>query len=174
MELVTALGVAAGAAQFADIGGRALVEGISLLAALKHAPRRMSELMNDLQRSLERLEAVAILLRQPNSSPFSRMSSAQTHRIQQTLDTAYHTMADLRISIEPVVHSVKANRVKQTWRAAVSAVQEKMIVHKLSRIDRLDKEILMELELVGLNRQTKVKYVHGCNLIYTIILMVLQ
>lgn len=58
MDPVSAVGLAASAVQFADVGVRALIGMLQLLKRLKHTPKQMTELLRDVDKSIQRIHAL--------------------------------------------------------------------------------------------------------------------
>ena len=68
MDPISAIGIAAGAMQFADFSGRVIIEGLSVLRSLKHDPEKIKELLQDLEWSIERIAALQNAMTQPSSA----------------------------------------------------------------------------------------------------------
>lgn len=158
MDPVSAIGVAASAVQFADFGVRMLLESLQLLKALKNAPQRIEELLNDLDGSIQRIDTFQAAMRQTSSSMFSSLNAPQIHRIEQKLGAAYEAMAELQASLTSLAMRHKGSRSKRAWGSVVSVAMEKAIVNRMRRIERLDKEVMAELELAGLEMNNMLQY----------------
>ncbi|MCJ1262381.1 hypothetical protein MMC22_002251 [Lobaria immixta] len=95
MEPVSAVGLAAGAVQFADVGVGALIGMVKLLKRLKETPKRMAELLQDVGKSIQRIITLRNAMQQPNSL-FAHLSIAQLQRVMGNVDDAYQATTDLQ------------------------------------------------------------------------------
>lgn len=160
MEPVSAVGLAAGAVQFADIGVHTLIGMVKLLKRLKESPKRMAELLDDVDRSIQRIHALRDAIQHPNSL-FTHLSPTQFQRVMANVDDANQANIDLQNTLEPLFRKGKIARrdwVKIAWRSVVSVSMEHRITEKFTRIEWLNQEIMSEMQLTGLEMQAKLEY----------------
>lgn len=153
MEPISAVGLAAGAVQFADVGSRALLGMIRVLKDLKQTPKRMAELLQDLDMSLQRIYALHNELQQHPSSMFSQLDAVQRQRIADCINTAYQATSSLRVTLDPLFRTQNATSrdwIGRAWRSVVSVTIEKDIEQKVVRIERIKGEVMRELQLANL------------------------
>ena len=160
MDPVSAVGLAAGAVQFADVGVRTLIGMVQLLKRLKHTPKQMTELLRDVDKSIQRIHALRHAMQQPN--PLStHLSNTQTQRLTTNVDDAYQATTDLQHTLEPLFResNIAGNGwAKKTWRSAVSVSMETEIEGKITRIKRLNSEVMSEMQLSDLEMQVQLEY----------------
>lgn len=101
MDPVNAVGVAAGAIQFADVSFRALIGMIKVLKRLKETPQRMIELLQDVEKSVQQIHALQNAIQPPNSLS-THLSATQIQRVRATVDDAYQATNDLQTVLDPL------------------------------------------------------------------------
>ena len=160
MDPISAIGLAAGIVQFVDIGGKALLSTIRLLKDLKHAPKMMTELLQDAEISLQRLHTLRDTIRQPSSTVFAQLSTIQNQRLLTRIDETRAAVSELQKALDPLLgtHTVGQGRVRKAWKAVISITMENAIKEKLSRISRMEKELAGNLELTNLEIQADLRY----------------
>ena len=134
-----------------------VVESFRFFKGLKDTPKKINELLQDLEGSIGRINALQITAKQSSSPLFSSSDATQLGRLQVKLDAARHAMAELQECLVPLSSTRKVGRVNQAWRSIVSVAKEKSIMEKLSRAQRLDQEILAELAISSLDTMHKTK-----------------
>lgn len=162
MDPVSAVGLAAGAVQLADVSVRALMGMVMLLKRLRETPKRMVELLQDVDKSIQRIHALRNALQQPNSL-FTHLSVAQFQRVMGIVDDAHQATIELQHALEPLFR--KGNIAghgwaKNTWRSVVSVSMEPRIAQKITRIKWLNGEVMSEMQLTGLEMHAYLEY--GC------------
>ena len=159
MEPASAVGLAAGTVQFADVGGRALLGMIKLLKDLKETPKRMAELLRDVDKSVERICSLRNAMQQPTSL-FTNLSITQIQRVTKNVDDAYQATVSLQHALEPLFRerNVAMNGwAKRAWRSVVSIQIEKSIAEKIARVERLNWEVISEMQLIKLEMGANIK-----------------
>ena len=101
MDPISAVSLAAGAVQFADVGIRTMIRMIKLLESLKNTPRRMAELLEDLDRSVVRLHAIQKVIQQPDSTLLAA-PGMQYQPLLKSISSACETIVDLQRLLEPL------------------------------------------------------------------------
>ena len=160
MDPVSALGLAAGAVQFADVGVRALIGMVKLLERLRETPKRMAELLQDVDKSIQRIHALRNAMQQSNSL-FTHLSTTQIQRVMGNVDDAYQATIELRHALEPLFRKSNITGhgwARKTWRSAVSVSMETRIAEKITRINRLNAEVMGEMQFTELEMQVKLEY----------------
>lgn len=152
------VGLAASAAQFADVGFRALIGTIELLRRLKNTPEQMTVLLQDVDKSIQRIHAIRNAIQQPNSL-FAHLSIMHIQRVTASVDDACQATTDLQHTLEPLFrqsNNPKGGWAKKTWRSVVSVSMETDIASKITRIKWLNSEIMSEMQISGLEMQAYV------------------
>ncbi len=153
------VGLAASAAQFADVGFRALIGTIELLRRLKNTPEQMAVLLQDVDKSIQRIHAIRNAIQQPNSL-FAHLSITHIQRVTASVDDACQTTTDLQHTLEPLFrqsNNPKGGWARKTWRSVVSVSMETEIAAKITRIKWLNSEVMSEMHISGLEMQAKVE-----------------
>ncbi|MCJ1396030.1 hypothetical protein MMC18_008917 [Xylographa bjoerkii] len=122
MDPVSAVGLAGGAIQFAVVGCSALIGMVKLLERLRETPKRMTELLQDVDKSIERIHALQNAMQQPNLL-FPHLSVTQVGRVVGNVNDAYQATIDLQHTLEPVFRKNTITGhgwAKTTWRSVLS------------------------------------------------------
>ena len=154
------VGLAAGAIQFTDAGVRTLTATVRLLKRLKETPKRMTELLLDVDKSIERIHALEGSIQQRHLG-FTHLSSLQNRRLWRTVDDANQAITELQHTLEPLFRTSNSPRhgwAKATWRSVVSVSMESKIAERIARISWLNGEVFSEMQLAGLNSQARYEY----------------
>lgn len=161
MDPVTTVGLAAGAVQLVDVGGRALLATIRLLRDLKEAPKNMSQLLQDVDKSVQRIHALRAAVQQPSSASFSHLSVVQMQQAKNSIENAYQATVDLQGALQSVSqpNGVAAHgRGKRAWKSVVSVSMEWEIERQIARVERLSGVIIHELQVSSLELLVAQKY----------------
>ena len=156
---ISAVGLGAGAIQFADIGVKTLIGLFKLLERLKHTPKRMSELLHDMDSTILRIHGLQKAIHEPNSI-LKNLSSAQFQRVEGNLNDAHQTVLDLQNALEPLFRRSDSSGydwAKDTWRSVVSVSMETRIAEQIARLKWLNGEMMSEIQLVGLEMQARLE-----------------
>ena len=154
---ISIVGAAAAAVQFGDISARAVLESIKLLKNLKETPKRMTQQLQDVTKSIQRMLQLRSAILAPASPVFTRLTSQQRKRIDEAVSDADLAMKSLHQSLQhilPQQTSNTNNSIKSFWRAVVSVTREKDIEEKIQRITRLHQELMQELQVTDLELHT--------------------
>ena len=167
MDPLSVIGLAAGAVQFADVGGRGFLGLIELLKRLKDTPKRMTELFQDVDKSIQRIYALRSAMQQPTSL-FMNLSNQQIQRMTSIVEDAHQATVDLQLGLEPLFRKPLVSWdswPKRAWRSVVSIHMERSVAEKINRIQRLNVEIMGEMQLFDLDIGADLKYlvVYGCS-----------
>ena len=152
-EPISLLGAAASAVQFGDVAGRALLETVKLLKNLKGTPTRMFQQLQDVTKSIERIFDICNMTLAPNTQVFIHLTPQQLQRIEDALLDAKLAMESLHQSLQRLFpkHTLAAdNALGSFWRAVVSVTKEDEIEGKVQRINRLNQELMRELQIADL------------------------
>ena len=163
MDPLSAIGAAAGAVQFADVGIRGLKRTVQLLLQLKNAPQRMIELLQDVNRSIEHLNEIRSALRQRDTA-FAHLTDSQAQRMKSTVENVQRTIEDIHAALEPRFskNASTGNWARKTWRSVISVPMEDTIIRSLERVQRLEQELLSEMLFANLQLQRSTGYVGSC------------
>lgn len=129
-----AIGSTALAVQFADVGGRALLGMIKLLKDLKETPKRMVELLQDVDKSVQRIGWLQNEIQQP-ASLFTQLSPTQIQRLTGRVDDAYQATVHLQHALEPLFRENDSGShewAKKPWRSVISIQMEMLRYRELT------------------------------------------
>lgn len=155
MEAVAAAGLII---QIADVGGRALLGMLKLLKDLRETPKQMTELLADVDQSVQRICSLKDALRKPTSFA-AHVSAPQVQQVTECMNHAYGAIVDLQQALEPLFRKGNTSvqsLAKKTWRSVVSIQTEKSIPKRLARTERLNREVISALQLTGLEMDANI------------------
>jgi hypothetical protein len=159
MEPITALGAAAGGLQLVDVAARALMGVVRLARNLRDAPTRTEKLLVDVDRSVAQILHISATLLQPGSRFCDGLSPDQVTRLSTCALQTGEAMDALRILLGSLCgagHSGGSRGkaiLQRTWSAVIAAHKQDEVSELLARAERLNLEIVRELELIGLEMQ---------------------
>jgi len=159
MEPLTALGAAAASVQLVELAARSIMGATTLVRKLREIPERTAKLLVDVDRSAQRIVNMSTLLLQPNPRTRSGLSTEQCARLSNCAAEARRAMDDLQRLLASLCDNSApgSNRgkavVQRTWKAVTAVYKQDQVAEMLSRVDRLNLEVVRELELVSLEMQ---------------------
>lgn len=125
------------------------------LQELRGTPDRVARLLEEVQQSLSRLKAI---LEPVTHSELAARLALICEPVRSALEELYDVLRPL-VSIPPSEGSHGAARLEviaRAWKAVVSLTKQDEISEKLQRVQRLNVDLLRELDVFGLELQ---KYV---------------
>ncbi|KAK3995174.1 hypothetical protein QBC44DRAFT_320630 [Cladorrhinum sp. PSN332] len=158
MDPVSGLGAAAAGIQVVDVAARALLGGIKLIRDLRDTPNRTRSLLDDVERSSTRVSHICTTLLQPRATLRDALCPEQYDRLLPSAQQVSQAMNDaqgllLKLCGPTSSSSKHPSRLRQTWKAAEALVHQEEVAEKLKRVDRVNTELLRELQIVGLEMQ---------------------
>lgn len=159
MDPITAVSLAAGATQFVDIGGRALLGVISLLRDLKDIPKWISDLLDDVEKSLKDIDILQETVNNSASTNYSQLSASQVQSARERLKDASDAIADLKSVLEPYSQSSSLRThgmLRKTWIAMASIAERSKITQKIERVLLLNQDVSRALQVIQLEKQNAI------------------
>ena len=156
MDPISAVGIAAAALRSASVAAKGVLGAIGLLKSLKETPVRLTELLCDTDKSVTRIIHLQQILQDPESVLVQRLSSSQHSALATIVNDACQTTVILQETLEPLFRNQIAQSqgvTKKLWRSVVSVKMERGLENQLERIQRLNNQIMRELQLSGLDIQ---------------------
>ncbi|KAK1754889.1 hypothetical protein QBC47DRAFT_382070 [Echria macrotheca] len=161
MDPISTLGAAAGGIQLVDFAARAFVGSLKLVRELRDAPARVEALLADVERSTSRILHISDVLLKPGATFFDNLSADHFARLSSCSLQVRRAMDDLRQLLASLCESGKASSssvqrkmaVRRLWRAVVTVQKQDEVANMLEKVDRLNLELIRELEVVGLEMQ---------------------
>lgn len=120
----------------------------------------MAELLQDVDKSIQRISALRNAMQQPNSL-FTHLSVAQFQRVMGNVDDAYQATIDLQHALEPLFRKSNVaghGWANNAWRSVVSVSIEPRIAEMIARIKWMNSEVMSEMQLTGMEMQAKLEY----------------
>ncbi|KAF7546297.1 hypothetical protein G7Z17_g8540 [Cylindrodendrum hubeiense] len=151
MNPISAIGVAAGSIQFADLGVKALLSSIRFLKNLHDAPKRITALLQDIDRSIKRLLDLEARLRNETDPLTQRVSKSQLQTLRDVVSEGNQAVVDLQKTLERVKFLQNDSKARKIWKSCLSVEISRDIETHLSRIQRQHSETLQQLHLAGLD-----------------------
>lgn len=168
MDPITALGAAAGGVQLVDVAARAVMASLKLVRELHGAPVRTAALLADVERSTSRILRISAALLQPATTFFENIPPDSFARLSSCAGQLRHAMDDLQqllislcnngantalSSTTGGVRKKGKTAVRKVWSAVVTVKKQEEVADMLARVDRLNLDMIRELEVVGLEMQ---------------------
>ena len=156
MDPVSAVGVAAGTAQFVDIGGRALVGALKLLRELRDTPKWICQLSEDLEKSFQRIRTLQQLIEQLELEESGRPSQAQVKAASDAVKDAYEATTNLKKTLDPYAQdpdSSTQKRWRKTWKAMISVTERSNIEQQIQQVLFLNHEVSRALQVIQFESQ---------------------
>lgn len=166
MEPATALGAAAGGVQLIDVAGRVLLGSLRLVRELHDIPIRTAALLRDVERSTSRILNIRHTLLQPGARVFDTLPAESFARLSSTelqlrlameelqrLLSLLHDNASQASSTTTSTWARGKIAVRRAWGAVVTVQKQDDVTAKLEKVDRLNLEMVRELEVAGLEMQ---------------------
>ena len=159
MEPITALGAAAAGLQLVDVAARALMGAVGLARNLRDAPARTEKLLVDVDRSVAQILHISATLLQPGSRFCDALSPDQVTRLSTCASQTGDAMDALRILLVSLCGaghpgSSRGKAILQrAWSAVIAAHKQDEVSELLARAERLNLDMIRELELIGLEMQ---------------------
>ncbi|KAK4160822.1 hypothetical protein QBC43DRAFT_109521 [Cladorrhinum sp. PSN259] len=162
MDPVTVLGGAAAGIQVVDVAARALLGSIKLIYGLCDAPDRTQSLLSDVEKSSARVSHICTTLLKPGSDLYNALSPEQYARLSPCINHVSRAMRDTQSLLSKLCATTgspnqHASHLRRTWKAALALVRHEEVVETLARVDRLNLELLREVEVVGLEIQATIR-----------------
>jgi hypothetical protein len=155
MDPISAVGIAAASLQFAGVAAKGILDTIGFLKSLKEAPVRLTELLCDTDKSVARIIHLQQTLQDPESALVQRLSHSQHAALATIVNDACQTTISLQEMLGPLfrTQNAQSQNVTKLWRSVVSVKMGRGIENKLEKIQRLNNQIMRELQLSGLDIQ---------------------
>lgn len=158
MEPLTVLGAAAASVQLVELAARSIMGATNSARHLREIPERTAELLVDVDRSAQRIVNMSALLK-PSAHALRSLSTEQSARLSNCTLQASQAMDDLRQLLTSLCddggpgHSRGKAAVQRTWKAVMAVYKQDQVTEMLSKVDRLNLEVVRELEFVSLEMQ---------------------
>lgn len=155
MDPISAVGIAAASLQFAGVAAKGILGAIGFLKSLKEAPVRLTELLCDTEKSVARIIHLQQTLQDPKSALVQRLSHSQHAALATIVNDACQTTISLQEMLGPLfrTQNAQSQNVTKLWRSVVSVKMGRDIENKIEKIQRLNNQIMRELQLSGLDIQ---------------------
>ncbi|KAI5468038.1 hypothetical protein BGZ63DRAFT_450072 [Mariannaea sp. PMI_226] len=157
MDPVTVLGAGAAAVQLAEFGAKGLIGIIRLAKDLRNVPNRLKILLTDVEKALQRIEALHGALQDPASTMVTQLQASQVEALRVLVADAHSTIEcvyqKLRHISEPKVQA-NLGSVRRAWRAMVSLKLEQELEKKLEKIQRINTDLTRQLQVATIEMQS--------------------
>jgi len=157
MDPVSIIGLSAAGVQFFDVAARALLSSLRLLRELREIPRRMVHLLNETDKSVERLLYLDSLSQQP--SFVDRLNQQQFDSIRSVILDARTATEGLQAVLQPVISDLqKPTKTMRVWGALMAKRREADIEQHLMSISRIHLGLVPQFQALGLEIDLKHMY----------------
>lgn len=156
MDPISAAGLAAGAVQFVDTGGKALLGIYKILKDLQDTSRWMGDLLQDIEKSIEHICILRQTIEPPGSAVMVRLDPTQVQSASSKIKDAYKAAMDLKSTLEPYsrdLNSLGHSKRRRVWSAMLSVTERSNVEQKIQRVLLLNQEVSQALQVVQLTMQ---------------------
>lgn len=160
MDPISAVGLAAGTAQFLDIGGKALVGTIRLVRDLRDTSSRIRDLSNNIEKSFQHIQILQETIERSAFEELVHPSHSQVRTVSDAVRNAYDAMIDLKKALEPYCQAqdgIIEGRWRRTWTAVSSITERSCIEQKMQKVMLLNHEVSRALQVIQLGMQKAMK-----------------
>lgn len=157
---LTILGSVAASVQLVQVAAGALLGTVKFARELREIPKKTATQLEDVDRSAERVQHVCTQTLATGSVLFDQLEPAQRLRLSRCAENVRVAIDEAQAVLEPIVNghsSVKVRPLRRLWRAVVSVTKEGLIAEKLERVDKLNLEMLRELQIASLKIQAEMR-----------------
>jgi hypothetical protein len=160
MDPIGAVGLAAGTAQFLDIGGKAILGTLKLLRDLKDTPSWIRDVSNDIENSFQHIQILRETIERSGFEDLVQPNHAQVRTAGDAIRSAYDAMIDLKKVLEPYSRDqvlLPHGRWRRTWAAVSSVTERNSIEQKMQKVMLLNHEVSRTLQVIQLGMQKAMK-----------------
>jgi hypothetical protein len=166
MDPVTAIGVVGGSFQLVDVAARALIATIKGIRGIRNAPAQTAALLAEVERSSISISRISAALLQQGSSLFDKLTVEQFARLSpcaletrlamESLQRLLSSLFDPSPSLSHRLPDfIGKDALRRTWHSVVSVYRQDEVSELLARVQRLNLNMVRELEVVGLEMQSE-------------------
>jgi hypothetical protein len=156
MDPASAIGLAAGIAQFLDIGGRTLVGTLTLLRDLRDTPSWVRDLSNDIEKSFKHIQILRETIERSGFEDLVQPDYAQVRTAGDAVRNAYDAMIELKKALEPYSQGqspLTQGKWRTTWTSVSSIAERSSIEQKMQKVMLLNDEVSRALQVIQLGMQ---------------------
>jgi beta-phosphoglucomutase-like phosphatase (HAD superfamily) len=160
MDPVSAISLAAGTAQFLDIGGKALVGTLTLLRDLRDTPSWIRDLSNNIEKSFQHIQILRETIERSGFEDLVQPNYAQVRTASDAVRNAYDAIVDLKEALEPYSRDqvlLTQKRWRRIWTAVSSVTERSSIEQKMQKVMLLNHEVSQALQVIQLGMQKAMK-----------------
>lgn len=159
------LGGVAASIQLVQCATSTLLGTIKLIREFRDIPNQTAAHLNDVERSSERVTYVCKHVLDAGSTADDPFEADSLRRLSAGCDGLRFAVDEAEAVLKPLVEASqpgKLARAQHFWNALVSKTRESVIQQKLERIDKLNLELIGELNIAGLVGQENFRSVDSC------------
>ncbi|KAK8121847.1 hypothetical protein PG984_010517 [Apiospora sp. TS-2023a] len=149
------LGGATAGLELVSIAAQALLTTLKLIRELRDMPRMLSSLLQEVNDSTSRLYSSC----SNGARLVQDLEPVQTARLTQCVDLRHTTLRSIQSILTPLVvaKSSWAAGISQLWKPVMYLGMRKEVEERLKRTNRLNIDLIRELELIGLENNMAIK-----------------
>ncbi|KIW16877.1 hypothetical protein PV08_04067 [Exophiala spinifera] len=155
MDPISAFGVAAGTLQVVDFAAKALLGTIGILKEASNTPKRMTLLLQDVEKSVEHIRLLRELFGGLESLS-GKLNGSHLDHVNDNITDICEAIGDLKNTLEPVVRNCNASsphKHQQILAAMKSVTARSQVEQKASRLILLGQILSASLQGVILESQ---------------------
>ncbi|KAH7391171.1 hypothetical protein DE146DRAFT_663677 [Phaeosphaeria sp. MPI-PUGE-AT-0046c] len=156
MDPISAVGLAAGTAQFLDIGCKAIIGTLKLLRDIKDTPSWLRDLSNDIEKSFKHIQILQETIERSSFEDLVQPNHVQIQTADEAIRSAYDAMMDLKKALEPFSRDqvlLRHGRWRRAWTSVSSVTERSSIEQKMQKVMLLNHEVSRALQIIQLGMQ---------------------
>lgn len=149
MEPFTVIGSVAAGMQLVSTAAKALLATIQLIKDLKEITPKLALLLLDVDSSISRLCHSIDLA----STTLKSLKPAQSRQLSLSIQTLYPALREIHTMLTSVLGGNKGPPLRRLWTSIVSLKLESELSSKLTRLNRLNMEVIRDVSFLGIELQ---------------------
>ncbi|KAL0930463.1 uncharacterized protein CTRU02_214538 [Colletotrichum truncatum] len=154
------LGSVAASFQLVEVAAKTLLGTLKFVRELRDIPRKTAAQLDDVDRSTERVRYMCTSVLGAGSVAVDNVDSAILARLSTCADGLRSALDEAQGMLKPLVDGYDAAKnkpVRRLWNAVVSTTRESSILDRLQKIDKLNLEMVGELQIAGFAVQADIR-----------------
>ena len=148
-EVLAVVGGVSAGLQLVSTTADAVLATIKLIQDLKDVPERLALLLSDIKESISRVSRSCSV----GSTTSQHLSPLQNDTLFRCMKRLHSALEDIQATLMPLFTARVSRRdsVLRVWKSFVSLKITKELSHKIERLNRLEIEVVRELEEIGVD-----------------------
>ena len=155
---LTIIGAAAASAQLIELAAKVLLKTIRFAKELREVPKKLAELLQEVERSTIRVLDLSTVVLKPGSKVLTQLDAVQVDGLARVVTELHQAMDDLNKTLQPLEFQRLGSgmTVRRLWKSVMAIKAEKEVADQLHKVDRLNNEVSRQLGITVLELQATV------------------